>query len=93
MKISWNNTLNALCKNYLDTLEHNLNRPFSIFKSTPEFTDEIKNLIRKFFCYVDPEANEKDGFESYLNDYAKRHGIVDVAALFDGELKALPLFF
>lgn len=92
MNISWNNTLNALCKNYLDTLEHNLNRPFSIFKSTPEFTDEIENLIRKFFCYVDPEANEKDGFESYLNDYAKRHGIVDVAVLFDGELKALPLF-
>ena len=91
MKISWNNTLNDLCKDYLDTLEQKLNKPRNIFKRTTELTDEIKNLIRKFFSYVDPEVNEKDNFELHLYAYISRHGIHDVATLFDGELGALPL--
>ncbi|MDE7421911.1 MAG: DUF4132 domain-containing protein, partial [Muribaculaceae bacterium] len=55
-------------------------------------TDEIKNLIKNFFSYVDPEVKEKDNFESHLYAYISRHGIYDVATLFDGELGALPLF-
>ena len=92
MKISWNNTLNDLCKDYLDSLEHNLDKPRSIFKRTPKLTDEIKNLIKKFFCYVDPDSREKDNFETQLIAYALRHNIEDVVKLFEGELEALPLF-
>ncbi|MDE6549185.1 MAG: DUF4132 domain-containing protein, partial [Muribaculaceae bacterium] len=55
-------------------------------------TDEIKNLIKKFFCYVDPDSREKDNFETLLIAYALRHNIEDVVKLFEGELEALPLF-
>lgn len=92
MKVSWNNTLNDLCKDYMDSLEQKLNKPRNIFQRTPKLTDEMKNLIKKFFSYVDPDANEKDNFELDLCAYARQHGIDDVATLFDGELKALPLF-
>lgn len=92
MKISWNNTLNALCRDYLDSLEHKLNQPRSIFKRTPKLSDVVKKLIKEFFSYIDPDTKDKGCFESHLKAYALQNGIDDVAILFDGELEVFSMF-
>lgn len=92
MKISWNDTLNTLCGDYIDSLTQKL-------KSTNRYSDLIRNLIYTFLNYVDNGANYVDNgatenrdFESALRSYAKTHGIDDVSDLFKGELKGLPHF-
>ncbi len=84
MKLSWNATLNKLCKGYLNELENKL-------KKTRHLSDDMQALIKSFLSYVDYDGAKTD-FTSELIDFANQHEIKDVAKLFDGELKALPLF-
>ena len=85
MTISWNDTLNTLCGDYIDSLTQKL-------KSTNRYSDLIRNLIYTFLNYVDNGATENRDFESALRSYAETHGINNVSDLFKGELKGLPHF-
>lgn len=84
MNITWNETLDNLCKNYIDHIK-------SKIATTDCLTDDVRHLIEDFFHYIDTDyAN--DQFQNHIEEYAAAHGIEDTALLFDGELKELPIF-
>lgn len=84
MNITWNETLDNLCKDYIDHIK-------SKIATTDCLTDDVRHLIEDFFHYIDTDyAN--DQFQNHIEDYAAAHGIEDTALLFDGELKELPIF-
>lgn len=84
MKISWYDASNSLCADYLNLLDKK-------FKETAYLTEDVRNLLNEFFQYADYDGRD-DNFESYLNSFAEKTGIDNVAELFDGELKEIPLF-
>ncbi len=84
MNITWNETLDNLCKNYIDHIK-------SKIATTDYLTNDVRHLIEDFFHYIDTDyAN--DQFQNHIEEYAAVHGIEDTALLFDGELKELPIF-
>ena len=81
MKISWYDASNSLCADYLNLLDKK-------FKETAYLTEDVRNLLNEFFQYADYDGRD-DNFESYLNSFAEKTGIDNVAELFDGELKGM----
>lgn len=84
MKISWNDTINSLCQDYLDSLEKK-------FIEADYLSGDIRSLINDFFQHINYESRV-DNFESNLIKFAKQRGIEDVSKLFSEELKVIPTF-
>ncbi len=84
MRLTWNNALNDLCQDYMDSLEQKL--------KANRLPAEIRRLIESFFNYIDKEKNETNFFEKDFWAYVLHHDIRNVDTLFEGELKAVPQF-
>ncbi len=84
MKISWNNTINSLCKNYIDSIEKK-------FKEADYLTDNIRELINDFFHYID-YTDSNNNFETNLIKAASKQKIECVDKLFEGTLNQIPRF-
>lgn len=84
MKISWNNTINSLCKNYIDSIEKK-------FKEADYLPDSVRELINEFFRYIDYTHTE-DNFEISLIKAASEQKIERVDDICNGTLNELPRF-
>ncbi len=84
MKLTWSNVLNDLCQEYMDSLEYKL--------KANHLPTEIRKPIESFFDYIERDQHETDELEREFLGYASRHNIRRLDALFDGDLKAIPLF-
>lgn len=78
MKISWIDTVNQLCGNYFDHLAEDLDKA--------PLSDESRALVTEFLHDCDNNYHDDCDFESALRNYAAKHGIDNIAYLFDGEL-------
>ena len=85
MKISWNETLNKICSDFLDSLRSDI-------EASQCLSDDIRRLIHVFMNYIDASADKDRDFESALREYVRSKGIKHVSELFEGELRVLPLF-
>ena len=84
MKISWRESINKLCGEYVNSVEDKL-------RTADFLPNEIRELADDFLNYVG-YGRGQNHFTDKLVSYAARHGIDDTAVLFDGELHQLSQF-